>query len=233
MCCMHRSESQRKNGFGFISSNVCPHWSNWPADGRLSQLNGGLSHGSNSCLCLDRFLMKTFSIFKLQPKVSPNLTAMSSPSLAAKSLETWAEVAPHWDLSLGKDGNKYWTRPQEPCLRRFLEVKLAKARKGKVRRALEFATNNQTFARFLVGYGLDVLATDGTEQMLEIARGHLEKGTKIQFRKVDVTKGEELQSLIQDKVRNIFCLSEITWKEKSLLLDFKSAHVLDLARGMG
>jgi len=50
---------------------------------------------------------------------------------------------------------------------------------------------------------------------------------------VDVTKGEELQSLIQDKVRNIFCLSEIAWKEKSLLLDFKSAHVLDLARGMG
>lgn len=79
---------------------------------------------------------------------------------------------------------------------------------------------------------MDVLATDGTEQMLEIARGHLEKGTKIQFRKVDVTKGEELQSLIQDKVF-IFCLSEIVWKEKSLLLDFKSAHVLDLARGMG
>lgn len=124
---------------------------------------------------------------------------MSASSLAVDALTSWEQVASYWDANFGKDGNKYYNRLQKPCLVRLLEDKLVKSKTG-ICRALEFATGNGICARFLASHGVEVLATDGAEQMLEIAKEHVGEGSglKIKWRRVDVTKREELEVLVRE-----------------------------------
>ncbi len=122
---------------------------------------------------------------------------MSNPTLAPEALAAWNDIASFWDSQIGKDGNKYWRKLQEPSLSRLLGPILA-SKPGC--RALELATGNGLCARWLAARGAEVLATDGSEKMVEIARTYYEskdgegagegKG-KIEFRRLDVTSGEE------------------------------------------
>jgi predicted O-methyltransferase YrrM len=144
----------------------------------------------------------------------------SRPSLSAEALASWDANATYWDDAITRDGNKYWRRLQEPSLQRLLGPKLLVANSGLGGlRALEFATGNGLCTRWLaremrrqnLGHHCDILATDGSEEMLKTARRHfLEEygeeegergGVSMRWRRVDVTSKEDLDTLVKEEGR--------------------------------
>lgn len=141
------------------------------------------------------------------------MSTTDSLSLSAQALSAWEAIAGHWDATITKTGNKYWRRLQEPCLGRLLAAHLG--RPGC--RALDLATGNGLCARWMAskmrensgdgdGGSCYVLATDGSEEMLRIARGYAqadgelesEAGSgRMEFRVVDVTSERDLQALVE------------------------------------
>ncbi|KAK0707857.1 S-adenosyl-L-methionine-dependent methyltransferase [Lasiosphaeris hirsuta] len=117
---------------------------------------------------------------------------MSAPELASDALSRWENCAAFWDQTIGRDGNKYWKVLQEPCLGRLLGDHLAKPAA-----ALELATGNGLCARWLADRGASVLATDGSDNMLEIARGHM-AGRDVELRRLDVTRADEFEGLARE-----------------------------------
>ncbi|KAK3349104.1 S-adenosyl-L-methionine-dependent methyltransferase [Lasiosphaeria hispida] len=116
---------------------------------------------------------------------------MSAPALAGDALSRWETCATFWDETIGRDGNKYWKVLQEPCLGRLLGGHLAKPAAA----ALELATGNGLCARWLADRGASVLATDGSSNMLELAKSHM-SGRGIELRRLDVTRAEEFEGLL-------------------------------------
>ncbi|KAK0634101.1 S-adenosyl-L-methionine-dependent methyltransferase [Immersiella caudata] len=123
---------------------------------------------------------------------------MSVGETNRESLSVWNDIATYWDTNYGKDGNLYWKALQEPSIERLLADKFAEAKTGEVR-ALDLATGNGIVARLMAGRGVHVLATDGSDEMLKIAAGHVEKGMKVAFRKLDVTSDEDFERLIGEE----------------------------------
>ncbi|KAK3316966.1 S-adenosyl-L-methionine-dependent methyltransferase [Apodospora peruviana] len=118
---------------------------------------------------------------------------MSAPDLRAEALATWEANASHWDQTMGRDGNKYWQVLQVPSLQRMLGDKLPGAE------ALELATGNGLGARWLAANGAaSVLATDGSNKMLQLAEKHIsaEGGDVISLAKLDVTSDEDFDGLV-------------------------------------
>jgi 2-polyprenyl-3-methyl-5-hydroxy-6-metoxy-1,4-benzoquinol methylase len=109
-------------------------------------------------------------------------------------LSTWSAIASYWDSGVGQDGNKYWRVLQEPSLTRLLGDHLS--RPGC--RALDLATGNGLCARWLAARGAKVVATDGSEAMVEIAKGRSEGG--IEFGVLDVTSGGDWERFLEGEV---------------------------------
>lgn len=121
----------------------------------------------------------------------------SEQEFGAVALDSWETNASFWDNSIGKDGNIYWQKLQEPSLRRLLGEHLQRQRGEERCRALDLATGNGLCARWLAKHGADVMATDGSENMLKIAREQTGKEMgNIQFRKLDVTQKEDFDALV-------------------------------------
>lgn len=127
----------------------------------------------------------------------------------AESLSAWETNSAWWDDGVGRDGNKYWTRLQEPSLRRMLASHVVVAdtnnpdggRRGSSQ-ALDLATGNGLTARWLANNGCgSVLATDGVAGQLERARKRgatpAEKD-RIEYRQLDVTDYDALLGVLQD-----------------------------------
>lgn len=132
---------------------------------------------------------------------------MSHPTLAAEALSKWDAIASYWDAGIGRDGNKYWRALQEPCLRRMLGAHLAKPGC----RALDLATGNGLCARWLKAQGAaEVVATDGSEDMLVIAGGH-EGGEGVEWGGgLDVTVEEDWGRLLEkERVEVSHCFSSL------------------------
>jgi len=142
---------------------------------------------------------------------------MSTPELANEALSVWDDIALYWDTNYTKDGNLYWRVLQEPSIKRLLTEKLAKAETGVVR-ALDLATGNGIVARLVASYGAEVLATDGSDTMLEIAAGHVGEGMKMTFRKLDVTSDEDFEKLVDDEKQAVWpsLLNEILHASKKV-----------------
>ncbi|OAA60826.1 Methyltransferase type 12 [Cordyceps fumosorosea ARSEF 2679] len=122
---------------------------------------------------------------------------MSDPSLARAALQSWDAHAAAWDASVGLDGNLYWKALQEPCLGRLLGDRLATVPSC---RALELSTGNGIGARRLAAAGAQVTATDGSEGMLEGARG--DAGGRIGFEKLDVTDDADFAPFVERAAAN-------------------------------
>lgn len=124
---------------------------------------------------------------------------MSDANLAPDALETWQANAQEWDKAVGNNGNKYWTVVQEPCLERLLGSRLTAA-KGSAQpcRALELTTGNGICARWLAAHGAEVVATDGSSNMLEHARARGDCGGRIDFAgTLDVTVESDFEPFIE------------------------------------
>ncbi|KAL0468109.1 S-adenosyl-L-methionine-dependent methyltransferase [Neurospora intermedia] len=118
-------------------------------------------------------------------------------------LDTWETIANYWDKSIGKDGNIYWKKLQEPSLRRLLGDHLGK----ESCRALDLATGNGICARWLAKHGARVTATDGSENMVQIAKNWMkgeERSDSAVFTKLDVTQTEDFDAFIAATGENMF-----------------------------
>lgn len=131
---------------------------------------------------------------------------MSAPALAGDALSRWETCATFWDETIGRDGNKYWKVLQEPCLGRLLGGHLAKPAAA----ALELATGNGLCARWLADRGASVLATDGSSNMLELAKSHM-SGRGIELRRLDVTRAEEFEGLLGEVRQGVSCFGRTSW----------------------
>ncbi len=124
------------------------------------------------------------------------MSVPTAEEVAAETLSSWETNAAFWDESIGPDGNLYWKVLQEPCLGRLLGEYL---KPGCY--ALDLATGNGLCARWMAAQGAYVVATDGTEAMLEVARARLaadDPGVQslVRFQQIDVTKPDQLGSLM-------------------------------------
>ncbi|KAI1311856.1 S-adenosyl-L-methionine-dependent methyltransferase [Xylaria venustula] len=119
---------------------------------------------------------------------------MSAPisNLHEESVASWTTNAAYWDNGI-QDGNKYWTCLQRPALERMIPF-------GSQTQVLELATGNGLVARFLADKGATVLATDISDEMLNLAkrRKNPQHQGKISYRKLDITSSEELSELARE-----------------------------------
>ncbi|RYP75960.1 hypothetical protein DL771_002032 [Monosporascus sp. 5C6A] len=120
---------------------------------------------------------------------------MSGLSFHQESIDSWDANAEFWDNGIGEQGNKYWKVLQLPTLKRMLQIKPGS-------KALDLATGNGLAARWLASEGASVLATDGSEKMLERAklRHSAAYGDNISYRHLDVTDIAAFDALESDPV---------------------------------
>ncbi|KAI1419332.1 S-adenosyl-L-methionine-dependent methyltransferase [Xylaria sp. FL1777] len=123
---------------------------------------------------------------------------MSTPisTMHDESIASWITNAAYWDEGI-QEGNKYWQRLQEPALERMIPFQSQTET-----RVLEFATGNGLVARWLVGKGATVLATDVSTEMLDFAkrRERPEHQGKISYRQLDVTSSQALDALARESI---------------------------------
>lgn len=122
---------------------------------------------------------------------------MASNAPGSSPLLPWEALAASWDEGMGDEGNQYFSALELPVLKRLVNIRPEA-------RALDLATGNGLVARWLAQEGASVLATDGSEAMLERARartalwykrGQLPEG-KIAFDILDVTDYEAWNNMI-------------------------------------
>jgi cyclopropane fatty-acyl-phospholipid synthase-like methyltransferase len=85
--------------------------------------------------------------------------------LSAEAIESWNVNAAFWDKRMGTKGNKWYNKLEIPVLERL-------ARVSPGTNALDLATGNGLVARWLAAQGAQVLATDVSPKMIEIATGY-------------------------------------------------------------
>lgn len=107
----------------------------------------------------------------------------------AEQLSFWNGIASDWDRAIGDAGNDYWTCLQEPALRRMVGDTAGQ-------QALDLATGNGIVARWLARGGADVLGTDGSRKMVELATartfvGEATTGTA-EFQTLDLMDEDEV-----------------------------------------
>lgn len=145
-------------------------------------------------MCANRNLSR-LSLLERVVRTLSQLTMASVKQLNDVPLDTWETIASYWDKSIGKDGNIYWKKLQEPSLRRLLGDHLGK----ESCRALDLATGNGICARWLAKHGARVTATDGSENMVQIAKNWMkgeERSDSVDFTKLDVTQTEDFDAFI-------------------------------------
>ncbi|CAK7201615.1 hypothetical protein SEUCBS139899_004323 [Sporothrix eucalyptigena] len=126
----------------------------------------------------------------------------------ADALSVWSEIAPEWDEGMGRDGNVFWEVLEKPTLERMFAESRAKPDQSV--KALDISTGNGLTARWLTSYlsgtgeyqnenggTVEVTATDGSDVMLERARGWAAEHADVtpeqralKFAKLDVTSDE-------------------------------------------
>ena len=132
----------------------------------------------------------------------------------AEPLAFWDNIASHWDKGVGDAGNDYWTYLQQPVLRGMA---------GSVggQQALDLATGNGIVARWLAREGASVLATDGSQKMVDLAAartaiGDATTGT-IRFQTLNLVDDNDVESFAMVQLDRLVCeLSLYSYRETYL-----------------
>ena len=106
--------------------------------------------------------------------------------------EIWDANAKTWDAAIGTAGNCFYKHLVSPTALSLLSPLPDE-------NILELACGNGIFARKLAELGSHVLATDFSENMVEIARertGGEEAGRGVRYMRLDVTSERELDGLV-------------------------------------
>ncbi|HCI81486.1 MAG TPA: SAM-dependent methyltransferase [Ktedonobacter sp.] len=114
--------------------------------------------------------------------------------------DAWNTNAVFWDEQMG-DGNQFQRILVGPATERLLQLQRGE-------QVLEIACGNGVMARRLAQFGARVVATDFSENFIEIARARgvdSSNGGSIDYRVIDATNGEQLLSLGQHRFDAIVC----------------------------
>jgi len=109
---------------------------------------------------------------------------------SARNEETraaWEANAAFWDERMG-EGNDFFHVLQWPAILRLLEP-----RPGQ--RILDLATGNGLTARLLAEAGVQVLASDFSSRLIELARSRPNPGGRIEYRVLDASDEKALRAL--------------------------------------
>ena len=99
----------------------------------------------------------------------------------------WNRLATYWDEQM-EAGNTWQRTLIAPAVERLLAL-------ARGERVLELACGNGEFARRMSELGVDVLATDFSDEMLDRARA---RGGSVRYRRVDASDEKALQELATD-----------------------------------
>lgn len=120
----------------------------------------------------------------------------------AEPLAFWENIASDWDKGIGDAGNDYWTYLQEPALRRMVGPTAGE-------QALDLATGNGIVARWLAQEGVNVLATDGSRNMLELAAARTTIGDtttgKIRFQTLNLIDNNDVDNFASAQLERLVC----------------------------
>lgn len=162
---------------------------------------------------------------------------MSTP--ADNSLANWNVNASFWDEAMGPSGNDYYTDLELPALKRMTAIQGGE-------RTLDLATGNGLVARWLAGQGVgSVIATDGSEKMVECARGrgaakdaNGDGDAVVSYQVLDVTDQGMLEEFIEREVERVrtllpsclpsffFIFSRRKWEKKFHLSGFSRMEII-------
>lgn len=119
-------------------------------------------------------------------------------ALTAAGREIWDENADFWDAAMA-EGNSFQRLLVGPATERLLGP-------GAGERILDVACGNGVFARRLAALGVDVVATDFSARLLELARARQTPGAApIDYRQVDATDEARLRALGPDQFDGVVC----------------------------
>ena len=109
------------------------------------------------------------------------------------SLKAWEANADFWDESMGENSNEFQRLTVRPIVNELL-----KATQGDY--ILDIACGNGNYSGYLAEQGIDVLAFDYSQRMVELARKRQARfNDRIEFCVADVTKYEDMMSLKRNK----------------------------------
>ena len=123
-----------------------------------------------------------------------SLPGLSVAELNEISVKAWSRNADFWDAAMGQDGNDYFNVLELPALKRLVQPRPSEY-------ALDVGTGNGLVARWLSSEGVDVMATDASEAILERAERRFKSiettGKKgvIRLQKLDATNSAELEDV--------------------------------------
>ncbi|QBD80742.1 methyltransferase domain-containing protein [Ktedonosporobacter rubrisoli] len=110
------------------------------------------------------------------------------PDLNEEVREIWDRNAAFWDEKMG-EGNDFQRILVAPACERLLNLQPGE-------RVLEIACGNGVFARHLARLGAQVLATDFSASLLELARARsVEYAERIEYQSLDATNEEQIVAL--------------------------------------
>src|SRR5215469_1089558 len=119
-------------------------------------------------------------------------------NLNEEARNIWNQNATFWDDKM-RDGNDFQRILVNPASERLLNLQPGAT-------VLEIACGNGVFARHLARRGVRVIATDFSEQLLELARARTaEHADRIEYRLVDATREDQIVALGQQRFDAAVC----------------------------
>lgn len=112
----------------------------------------------------------------------------SLPIDSAEVRRVWNSNASYWDARMG-EGNEFHLRLLMPVLNRLLRLRVGE-------RVLEIACGNGQLARWMARQGVDVVATDLSDRLIELAKTRtVAERDRIDYRTVDASDEAALRDL--------------------------------------
>ncbi len=124
---------------------------------------------------------------------------LSIETLNDTSVGAWNDNAAFWDAYMASDGNDFVQELELPAIKKMVALKQGET-------LLDIGTGNGLIARKMLSLGAVVTAVDASSNMIEIAkdRSIKEGALGIDYRTLDVTKTDQLDNLIREKVLHFF-----------------------------
>lgn len=117
--------------------------------------------------------------------------------LIAETQAIWNQNAAYWDSMIGDTGNRFHRTIVEPAALHLLALQPGET-------VLEIACGNGAFACRMAGFGVHVIATDFSAELLERARERTNHDA-IQYALVDATNGAEILALGEQRFQAAVC----------------------------